>query len=862
MVTAALTKARLFERPRIDEPTPEWAHELIPLATEASKDCLGISRERVPRETIEELSYLSPLPEPSKRKRGGDAQKRSDKSYLRTSGLAVYLACLPFALAKQLDLFAGAHDGPPNEVAVLNIRKMADLARSVGISYDRLHRWMTILIALGFIWRFRDGKHTLYVIPLVAYFPRSATDIQEKLNGLIRNQFVEVRMEDGKTVCLNRNPSFTRLLLEVRTRFEVRYDLTPSLDLPRELASPHYSAILTEIRQRLPHLSAGDMTELAAILSKYRYAETAEKENRQTVESVPSEANIFLPDQGRGKDGLAGQEAALPIQNRGHNGNPTSSKNRFDRQNLITPEQNLGPSQASADLLDEEALGTLNLFLPSDDTLTLGLQKQETSSQKRETNDEAEQDKEQRCRELGVELARTFNDLNDLSLKSYISAFRTAKDERLVRAVFLKVLDQEHKGGFTKSAGAFFKYLWDRWKVYRTYSAACDKWNNWEGRDPQGIPPDIQDLVAHYSETESYIQIAIDRKHRFSMTGRAAEALEKEMRRYAGWYLEDPQICREPGPVPDSFVVKAWRRLDGQEEVFGIREEWMNFHQRMLTLPNKLNAWFEAERAVQAAQQQRSATKDDGMDEEGRAACVKVALAHAAYFGHDISSLSWKELVVLGKPLAFHLRAQDPVLFPKREEEENTLEPPQAHTDIRCEGDQIYVRLGEYEVPVDEYQHAFEKREGELWLDEAGTTVNGQLVSLLSKEYLGLNASRLMNRFGLETYKTLVCGFLSEKSDSEASLGQAGTREGIQIVDQAEDAPGMSFEDLCRNLAQLRSALDPHFYQVRWKRINPSVFCIVLFSQVSGQRHVYSHIWEVEQALLGLSTEEEEVAVG
>jgi hypothetical protein len=217
---------RVLTRPKIDEECPEWARALIPIAEQEQGP--GVPYDKIPSATIEALEYFSPMPVPPKRQRriGG---KQPGNKYARTCGLAVFLACLPFALAKQLDLFAPAEG--TGEVAVLSIRRMADLAAKMGISYDRVQRWMTILVILGFIWRFRDGRRTLYVIPLTAYVPRpSAEDVRAKLTALIHSQFFEVE-QDGQVVCVDRDPELTDLLIETRAKFELRYGLAPSLDL-------------------------------------------------------------------------------------------------------------------------------------------------------------------------------------------------------------------------------------------------------------------------------------------------------------------------------------------------------------------------------------------------------------------------------------------------------------------------------------------------------------------------------------------------------------------------------------------------------------------------------------------------------
>src|SRR5947209_8371593 len=254
---------RVFVRPKLDEECPEWARDLIPFSEQ--EHGLGIPYDKIPQATLDELEYFFPIPEPPKRQRRIGTQPVGSK-YARTCGLAVFLACLPFAFAKQLDLFAGVPGGGTGEVAVLGFRKLADLAKKVGMSYDRVQRWMTILVTLGFIWRFRDGKRTLYVIPLTAYAPRpSAEGVRNKLTALIHSQFVEVEQDDGQVVRVDRNPEFTNLLLEIRTRFELRYQLAPSLDLDL-LEDPAWEKTLRDLQQAIPGLTREQLYTIVPIV--------------------------------------------------------------------------------------------------------------------------------------------------------------------------------------------------------------------------------------------------------------------------------------------------------------------------------------------------------------------------------------------------------------------------------------------------------------------------------------------------------------------------------------------------------------------------------------------------------------------
>jgi hypothetical protein len=883
-----LIKARLFKRPEIDEPCPQWAHALLVTQEEQ----LGVSQEQIPRETLEELSYFFPLPEPAKRTRESDTQKRLYKPYLRTSGLAVFLACLPIAQAKQLDLFANVQDGVPNEVAVLNIRKMADLAGQVGISYDRLNRWMTLLITLGFIWRFRLGRQSLYVIPLVAYFPPSATAVQEKLNGLIHSQFVEVRMADGTTVCQDRNPSFTKLLLEVKTRFEIRYNLAPS-DFPQELTNPRLAKLLTELRCRLPHLSSSDLSTILSVVLKHNQEETLRTEKQPVIESTLSEEHPRFANQEEEKSDLVQEtppdalvqpdinlcqasplsdgstpsieldkssiKAGTNLRQTVPESTPVSRRNiqrgetvettpRIEAKEEKEQPRFVNREEEKSNLMKETRPDALEPTAVSRRNIQRGETVETTP------RPDVKEEKERKCRELGTELARIFGDSQ--SVNYYIGVHRTT-DPRLLRAIYIKTLCQEQNGGFRRSIGAYFKFMHDTWSPLRTYSAACAKWNHWGNkRDPKGIPPNIQRLVETY-EQQSYTEISISMGHDIpeeQMTQAAALHLKEEITRNASWYFQDPQVRSSSESHSACYVVEVRWKKNGSYQQLTSFNDWMDIHQGMLTLPDEINAWFEAERVVQL-EKNTNIYENGEISVEIRERCVKAALAMFTYYEWDVSSFSWKELLVLGKPLVFPQKTSNTGV------EEEILSPALARprtqiNDLYLEGNQLYVRLDDELVPFDYYQYIYERLESVQKEEEMATTYNGALVALLSEQFLGLDASALRKRLGQAAYQSLVSGFLQESYSDKIVSVKLGS---VQLTNPTEKTRGMDFETLCQSLGQLQSAFDPRLYHLRWKMTVLGTFCILLFSQPSGQIYIFSQFSQVEQVLLDIKLQEEEL---
>lgn len=905
---------RVFVRPKLDEECPEWARALIPFSEQ--EHGLGIPYDKIPQATLDELEYFFPIPESPKRQRRIGTQPVGSK-YARTCGLAVFLACLPFAFAKQLDLFADVPGGGTGEVAVLGFRKLADLAKKVGMSYDRVQRWMTILVTLGFIWRFRDGRRTLYVIPLTAYAPRpSAEGVRTKLTALIHSQFVEIEQADGQVVRADRCPEFTNLLLETRARFEVRYQLAPSLDLDL-VEDPAWENTLSDIQKALPDLTRNDLYTILPIVARHllqgrgagkgrhfvlkrnaiesTFSIESTADRQQTAATLKAQQQRGRAQKNGSKDGKRGaiestldgqgshptatmgdsRVAASPAHSRVPEASILDGKSRFNREANTATGSKHSASQASTELSGEHAPGASNLPLSaSGSSLTLGSPELQDSPQKTENPGATaasgqEQGAEQkRWQELGAELARIFDDQK--SLKFYVGVFRTTP-EQLVRAILVKTLYQEQNGGFTKSAGAYFKYMWDQWKVYRTYAAARDKWNHWGNkRDPKGIPPNIHELVTLYAE-ETYTQIATNMGHRWpeaeqtaslgassdegerllAMPFEEAEDLVEALRRYAGWYLRDPRIYQESAHVPGGFVVDAlWP--GGQVAVFATFDEWQDLHQQMLTLPEDIDAWFEAERIKHL---QDGVGIDDGLSAQDREDCVRVALAMYAYNGWSATALPWEDLVALGKPL----------LGVRAVSVEREVVVCEETSDLIVEGGQITVKDGQITVRLDDgdlvscedYQRAHAALEVEQWQEEEEQTYEGMLAVLQCELLLGLHLT-VLRAVGLLMYQKLVtCG--KEPVETAATPGpqEPGEEAAAPVMPQEDQAAcaaeGMLLGTAWLYLPRLRRALEPRFYQIRWRSVGPGTCSIAVESHLSGQTYLYTTPGQVEQALAELS---------
>lgn len=894
-MVAAIAR-RVFLRPKIDEKCPDWARALIPFSEQ--EHGVGIPYEKIPQATLEALHFFFPVPVRPKGQRE-DMEGSARPKYARTCGMTVFLACLPYACAKQLELFSDANgSGVTGEVAVLSIRSLADLARKVGMSYDRLQRWMTVLVTLGFIWRFRDGKKTLYVIPLTVYAPRpSAETVRARMTALIHSQFVEIALADGQLARADRAPEYTDLLLDTRAKFEERYHLAPSSDL--DLTDPSWDTTLSDVQQVLPGLTRDDLYAIIPIIARNLLQQSGTRKGRRfvlkgdatestfSVETTPERSHTAgtraAQKSARGTrrvrtvDALSAadtsacdsQEGAAHAQGLG--AERLADKSRFDQQASPSTTGWHAPSQATSGLSDGLAASPSNLHVPSADSLTLGSPGLAEHPQAQHFEQEEKEAKERWCQQQGQEIARIFNDQK--SLDFYIGVHRSTDDPLLLRALFIKVLYQEGHGGFRDSIGAYFNFMWNKvWGPFRTYTAACAKWKKWgKKREPQGIPPNIQQLVALY-EHDSYAQIATNMGHWWpeaeqmerrgapsdeempfrAMPLEEAEDLVEALRGNAGWYLEDPQFFQDAARSSGGYMVDAlWP--DGQVAEFATYGQWQELHRCMLTLPEGINAWFETERVEH---RQDAACEGDDLSAQEREDCVQTALAMFAYYGMNATSLSWEELIILGIPL-----------MGKRAE--SALEeavPVEQDSIVVAEG-QLYVRLDDGDlVQVDEYQRAFAACEEEEQQEEQASTVEGALAALQAELLLGLHVA-VLHTCGLSQYRKLV-------ANGEIQPECVATSETCAAAEETPAADGQGTdrqvaEALCKAsiglyLQRISNALDTRLYRVMWKLRGSGDGCAIeIESLLTGTVFTYESQGQVDELLAELRAQQgsEEAAV-
>jgi hypothetical protein len=897
---------RVIARPKLDEPCPSWARSLIPLSQQ--EHGLGVPRERIPQATLDELAYYFPLPADPKRRRKRGPTTGHDKTYTRTSGLTVYLGCLPFALAKQLDLFALDSPACPGEVAVLSFRKLADLAKRLGISYDRLQRQMTVLITLGFIWRFRSGKQLLYVIPLAAYRPNPSPEaVREKLTALIESQLVEVRTSDGTLVRRSRCPDFTDLLVEIRALFELRYRLEPSVPAAGMalLEGPAWETMLRDIQSTLPHCTREELTQLVPIIARHLVQQGRLRGNQGggrhwVLRSTPAEATLSIqevPDsalpfsEGRleRRDMAGTMDNGVMRESRNdhpyhRSGGTNASDESISGRKKVTagksgqsgfvPGKQPGSTAANACLQAAREPVTADSMPgtnPDCATAVGSLTLRVISSHnylKENTDDNVKdaprpsanpQQDEEWCQAQGASLAKIFSDFE--SLNYYVGVHRVNEPD-LLRAVYIKTLYQASHGGFKKSPGAYFNFMLETWRVYRTYEAACAKWNHWGNkRDPKGIPPNVQQLVALH-RLDSYEQIAtsmgydVDESEQDPwltssppperltnpMSRVEAEQLVERIQRQAAWYLQDPQVVPEPAFGAGVYVVDAIQN-DGWV-TFTSREAWDLVHEWMLTPPARYEGWFAA---TAQERQQALVGVEDGLSAEVKEQCVRAALALSVHLGWDVAAFSWRELMALGKPLAFRAWEGKP------DQEETVLEPSSLGPQLRADHNGLQVRLDDGVVlTMAAYERAFQMAEMDSAQEEWEASLEGAIALLQHEWGLALQLC-ILRTFGLPMYQAFLACSAEVAMTGASEAGERGA-EGQQRL-PITSGHGYTAVSLA-SYRRLSRALDPGLYRVIWKPDSEEQGgAIKVESLLSGTVFIYKWAAQVDELLADLSAQ-------
>ncbi len=186
-------------------------------------------------------------------------------------------------------------------------------------------------------------------------------------------------------------------------------------------------------------------------------------------------------------------------------------------------------------------------------------------------------------------------------------------------------------------------------------------------------------------------------------------------------------------------------------------------------------------------------------------------------------------------------------------------------SDLIVEGGQITVKDGQIAVRLDDgdlvscedYQRAHAALEAEQWQEEEEQTYEGMLAVLQCELLLGLHLT-VLRAVGLSMYQKLVtCG--KEPVETAATPGPQETgEEAAEPVMPQEDraasaAEGMWLGTAWLYLPRLRRALEPQFYQIRWRPVGPGTCSIAVESHLSGQTYLYTTPGQVEQALAELS---------
>jgi hypothetical protein len=695
---------RVFVRPELDEPCPDWARPLLQLSSdEPGTTGLGVASARVPQETVGALQDLCPAPPKPLRERKREGTERRYKPYVKAWPAAVYFALLPFALARQVSLFSPAGGEAPADVAVLCFRRLSDLASQLGLSYDRLQRWMTVLIALGFVKRFRDGRQVLYVLPMTAYIPTPSPEaVLKKLNGLIASQYLEETLPDGRIVWRDRCPEWTAQLIEIRTRFVLRYQLSAALLEGEQPAGHAFQALLHEVSEVIPQAVRADvMGRLFPILAR-SYLEAGAQQSLAASGGRPLHGelpgNALRHERGAATDrspnldstatdhrtarGKRVFESTFDGQNLQLAAGAADGQSRF---NAGIPGQISGSSSLRAGLSADARRGA-NVDSVAGAPLTLRYNNNLSNKSLEEKGNVNVRDDQSGLRaenrkkaELLADLLRVPGNVNFYT-KLFNRVSRGELGEDLIKAAYIYTLLQERAGDITSqepdALGKYFHGVFRRWEPQRTYDAACQAYRKkWQSKTPQGIRPrdvaviqpfmpfgfeQIADMIRSGVRAEEVGWLPLSQPIEVPaqpMDEAQAEALAQVIGEQASWYLQEPSCRLVTASDAEFHVVDAL--LDGQRCTFRSLAEWQIFHEQMLTPPPGLDSLAGAEGAPQ-----------DGEEQAGQGTreveCARAAGGLFAYFNQRpvgvlgnldwvllASFLSFEELVKMGEPIRF-----------------------------------------------------------------------------------------------------------------------------------------------------------------------------------------------------------------
>ena len=892
------------------EECPIWAQSLIGI--QPPQEVLGVSFERVSPMTREaQITFFPPPP--------ARLQKKTrhvpvlGKTYVKSWPIAFYEVCLSFALGKQPDLFVKTHwqDGP-EDIAVLCFSTLYSFAKKLGMSYDQVEQWMMLLIVLGFIRRFRHGRRFLYVIPLADYCPHPGPEvIRDRLNAFISKQFRQVIGSDGTVTERSRSPEFTEYLIQVRTRFEKCYGLVPTE--PKSISSPVGTLLdemLEEIHQVLPTLSQEELARLRPIMLKHFSEQTQfskTKASRQSAKSgkTATESTVVLSDESTTVDSVAVAQVSdeVPFSVAHETSDDDRTESRKGKTESVVMKQNLQentePTQCRFTSSSQGTSRVASTFTPAisdpqqeypmqgskPDSITASLLTSRLSLPLLKNEDyvnvSAEvldqyriAEKEKQCLELGKELAGI---LLDKENEENLATMHRRGNPSLIRAALIMTMHTGLNAKFTTSAGACFKYYYDTWSKYNSYSTACEAWQKWGSKESKGIPKKVQ-ILCNTFQNYTYQEIAqamgfeMDRatKQPYPLSNQRggssssrmvapvrglskheAENLALDIHRHAHWYLANIQVA--PAPQKTAWDI-ASQMSSGTERycvaaegdclyTFASREEWQSLHESMLMLPPVCEQWYGA-----VSEGQTIGAKDEEL-------CVYAAMAFLEYCNKgldlrsearmDWSRFSWNRLVSLGRPIRFP-------------HEENVSEWRKLENGLALSNEQYQELLAAGEiVELDEagtcltfnhYQACYLSSQQTLLEEQESLTVEGLLRLMMNDEGESFTRQNPLH--------TSACGL-------EISTVEAGGNEGSISVDtsertllSAEDA--LNLQEVQDGYRCLTNALDPLLYHVEVKTSTAvrNGFELRVISLLSSTTWIYTTCCQIEELLQSLLVSE------
>jgi hypothetical protein len=214
-----------------------------------------------------------------------------------------------------------------------------------------------------------------------------------------------------------------------------------------------------------------------------------------------------------------------------------------------------------------------------------------------------------------------------------------------------------------------------------------------------------------------------------------------------------------------------------------------------------------------------------------------------------MTTFAWKELVALGKPLAFPgwPSAQN------QEEEAGEGERGPQDAELRADQNGLQVRLDDgVWLRATAYERAFQAGERVRVEEEWECSPEGAMAILQRELLLALQLSSIRT-CGLPMYRAFLAQAAADGEEGEPGC----ERKAADTEPGSPTREGERVELTLVSYARLIRALDPNLYRVRWNPCSERNSCTIeVESLVSGSVFTYEQDAQVSELLAGLRAQE------